>query len=64
MDEMLDRQQICLAHGCISFWTVDPARRLVLVTGPAGVTVTYAGSSRAPLPDILGGAIDVSSIFA
>ena len=64
MDEILERQQTCLAHGCVSFWTVDPVRRMVLVTDRAGVTVTYGESSEAPLPPELGGSIAVGSIFA
>jgi len=54
MDEMLDRQQTCLANGCASFWTVDPKRWLILVTNQAGITVTFDGSSSVPLPETFG----------
>ena len=54
MYEMLDRQQTCLAHGCAAFWTVDPKRRMILVTNPAGITVTFDLSASVPLPEAFG----------
>ena len=63
MDEILERQAICLANGCRAFWTVDPKRRTVMLTNPSGVTVTYTASSSVPLPDPLPGSIEVAEIF-
>ena len=40
MDEVLDRQNICLKNGCIAFWTVDPKRKSVMVTTADGKTIT------------------------
>jgi Uma2 family endonuclease len=54
MDAMLDRQQICLANGCTAFWVVDAKRRIILVTNPAGITVTFDASSSVPLPETFG----------
>jgi Uma2 family endonuclease len=59
MDEMLDRQNVCFANGCVSFWTVDPKRRVVMITNPKGVTVTVNESSTAQMPQPLSGSIDV-----
>jgi Uma2 family endonuclease len=61
--KMLDRQEICLSNGCNSFWTVDPKRRRVLVTGSDRQTVTYNESMSIPLPAPLCGEILVASIF-
>ncbi|MBZ5620983.1 MAG: Uma2 family endonuclease [Acidobacteriia bacterium] len=61
--EILERQETCLSNGCIAFWTVDPKRRLVRVTGTDRKNVTYDCSMPVPLPDPLGGSIPVSAIF-
>ena len=61
--EILERQEICLSNGCSAFWTVNPKRRLVLVTGVDRKTVTFDCSMSVPLPKPLGGTIPVASIF-
>jgi len=63
MDEILDRQDICLSNGSLSFWTIVPNRRLVLVTTPDRKTVTYNIGSSVTLPEPLTGAVAVASIF-
>jgi Uma2 family endonuclease len=64
MDEILDRQDVCLSNGCTAFWTVDPKRRLVLVTTPDRKTVTFDRSMSILLPEPLSGTIPVAAIFA
>jgi Uma2 family endonuclease len=66
IDTTLDRQQVCLANGCTAFWTVDPKRRIILVTNPAGITVTFDETSSAPLPECFGTKerVPVSLVFA
>jgi Uma2 family endonuclease len=61
--EILERQDICLSNGCTAFWTVNPKRRLVLVTGVDRKTVTYDCSMSLPLPEPLSGRIPVAAIF-
>lgn len=64
MDEVLDRQDICLKNGCIAFWTVDPKRKSVMVTTADGKTITYDSYMKMPLPPTIAEAlIDVAAIF-
>jgi len=64
MDEILERQDICLANGCVSFWTVDPKRHTVMVTTPDRRTVRFDRPARVPLPEPLHGGIEVANIFS
>jgi len=63
MDEILDRQDICLASGCVAFWTVDPKRQTIMVTTPDRRTVTFGRDEMAPLPEPYQGAIELRAIF-
>ena len=63
MDEMLERQYICLANGCRAFWIVDPQRQTVMVTTPDRKTAAYDRSSFVPLPEPYDGALEVAAIF-
>ena len=63
MDEILERQDVCLANGCIAFWTVDPKRRSVMVTTPDRKTISFGPGSVVPLPEPLPGVIEVDAIF-
>lgn len=63
MDEILDRQDICLSNGCMFFWVVDPKRQTIMATVQDRTTRTYARDSRAPLPGLVTNAIGVWSIF-
>jgi Uma2 family endonuclease len=64
MDEVLDRQDICLANGCLAFWTVDPRRKSEMVTTAGGKTITYDSYMKMPLPPAISEAlIDVAAIF-
>jgi Uma2 family endonuclease len=64
MDEILERQGMCLANGCASFWTVDPKRQIVMVTTPDRRTVVFDGQSAAPLPEPWSGSIEVARVFS
>jgi Uma2 family endonuclease len=63
MDEILERQEICLANGCVSFWTVDPKRQIVMVTTPDRRTMVFDRQSSLTLPEPLNGGIDVALFF-
>ena len=62
VDEINDKMDICLANGCLSFWVVDPERRLVSVT-EGDVTKQYWASASIPLPEPLEGTIPVAAVF-
>jgi Uma2 family endonuclease len=64
MDEILERQDICLANGCVSFWTVDPKRQIVMVTTPDRRTVVFDRQSLVPLPEPLKGSIEIAKVFS
>jgi Uma2 family endonuclease len=64
MDEILERQGMCLANGCASFWTVDPKRQIVMVTTPDRRTVVFDRQSCAPLPEPWSGSIEVARVFS
>ena len=64
MDEILERQDICLANGCVSFWTVDPKRQIVMVTTPDRRTVVFDRQSLVPLPEPLEGSIEIAKLFS
>jgi Uma2 family endonuclease len=61
VDEINDKMDICMANGCLSFWVVDPKRRLVSVT-EGDVTRQYRASASIPLPEPLEGTIPVAAI--
>ena len=65
LDEMLERERICLDHGAREFWVVDGARRQVKVSTPDGHTITYRAGQQIPLP-LLGPAVSlaVDEIFS
>jgi len=62
VDEINDKIDICMANGCLSFWVVDPKRKLVSVT-EGEVTRQYRASSSIPLPGPFAGTISVAAIF-
>jgi Uma2 family endonuclease len=65
MDEILERQDICLSNGCVEFWTVDPKRRTVMVTTPDRRTIAWDTSMKIPAPfsPADGAPIPVAAIF-
>ena len=62
MDDMNDKMDVCMATGCLSFWVVDPKRRVVSVTEGL-VTKHYLESMFIPLSDPFTGTIQVTAIF-
>jgi Uma2 family endonuclease len=63
VDEVLDRQDICLNNGAIAFWTVDPKRKTVMVTTADRTTSTYNSNMKAPLWPTVAETFDVAEIF-
>ena len=63
MDEILERQDVCLTNGCVAFWTVDPKRKSIMVTTPDRKTITYNETAVVPLPEGLEGGIQVGDVF-
>jgi Uma2 family endonuclease len=61
VDEMNDKMSICLANGCVSFWVVDPKRKLVSVT--EGNITRHYGPSDAISCSLFTGQIQVREIF-
>ena len=64
MDEILERQEMCLGNGCVSFWTVDPKRQIVMVTTPDRRTVVFDRQSSVPLPEPLEGSMEIAKVFS
>jgi Uma2 family endonuclease len=62
MDEIDEKMSVCMDNGCISFWVVDPKRKVVSVT-EGDVTKRYRTSAAIPLPEPLTGTIEVAAIF-
>jgi len=61
--EMHDKERLCLEHGAMQFWIVDPDLRLVKVSTPDGHAVTYQIGQQIPL-DLFGARLAVDAIFA
>jgi Uma2 family endonuclease len=61
VDEINDRIATCMANGCVSFWVVDPKRRLVSVT--EGKVTTHYWASDAVSCQVFPGEIPVREIF-
>jgi hypothetical protein len=63
LQDMNDREQLCLNSGCRQFWVVDPDLKLVKITTPDGVTPTYRSGSTISLAEFGGESIAVDSLF-
>jgi Uma2 family endonuclease len=61
VDEMHDKMSISMANGCLSFWVVDPRRKMVSVT-EGDVTRHYGVSASISL-DAMDGSLPVREIF-
>jgi len=48
VDEMNERERICLENGAQEFWVVDPKRRQVKISTPDGHTTTWRSVKWAP----------------
>ncbi len=64
MSEILDKEQLCLEHGCLEFWVADADRRQVKVSTPDGRTTTYRAGQEIPLRLFGAGALKVDAIFS
>ena len=62
VDEMNERERICLESGAREFWVVDSKRRQVKVSTPDGHTVTWRAGQNIPLPLFGGAKLPVDSI--
>ncbi len=62
--EMLDRQEICLANGCLEFWIVDPKRWRIQVAFSGRPPVTSGPGQSTAIP-LFGpaAAISVDAVF-
>ncbi len=58
---MIDKERLCLENGAREFWVVDIDHRLVRVSTPDGLTVTYKDGQEIPL--LFGGKLAVDAIF-
>jgi Uma2 family endonuclease len=64
VEEINDRERLCLETGCREFWVVDPKLRQVKVSKPDGLTRTYQAGQAIPL-DLFGeGTLPVNEIFS
>jgi Uma2 family endonuclease len=64
VEEILDKEQLCLENGCREFWVLDAKRRQVKVSTPDGLTKTYHEGQEIPLTLFGGGSLKVDAIFA
>ena len=64
VEEMEDKEQLCLANGAREFWVVNPVLRHVKVSTPNRHIVTYISGQEIPLPLFGGAKIAVDAIFA
>lgn len=62
--EMDDKEAICLAHGCLSFWVVNAIRRTVKVTDVTRHVQWYAEGDSIALAPFADSSVAVSDIFA
>lgn len=60
--EMIDKERLCLENGAREFWVVDIDHRVVRVSTPDGLTVTYKAGQEIPL--LFGGKLAVNAIFS
>lgn len=64
VQEIFEKEQLCLENGCREFWVVDPKLRQVKVSKPDGITRTYQMGHEIPLDLFGAGALPVATIFA
>ncbi len=47
--ELLEKQELCLAHGTVEFWIVDPKRQRIQVAASARPLATYGPGQHVPV---------------
>ena len=62
--EMYDKEQLCLEHGSLEFWIVDPDRQQVRVATVNGPTTTHQAGQTIPLPLFGSQTLAVDDLFA
>jgi Uma2 family endonuclease len=62
--EMRDKRKLCLAHGSLEFWVVDPEQREIDVYTRDGRSITYGPGQQIPLFFTAGAGVPVDAIFA
>jgi Uma2 family endonuclease len=60
--EINDKMSVCMENGCVSFWVVDPKRRMVSVT--EGDVTKHYSLTAAISCEILNGSVPVAEIFS
>lgn len=64
VDEMNERERICLENGAREFWVVDGTRQQVKVSTPDAHTITYRSGQQIPLPLFGSATLAVDVIFS
>lgn len=64
VDEMNDRERICLENGAKEFWVIDLKQKQVKVSIPDGHTITWRTGQQIPLPLSGNTFIAVDAIFS
>ena len=63
MDEIAEKEKLCLENGCREFWVVTPKLRQVKVSTPDSITITYREGQQIPLRLFGDGTLPVDEIF-
>lgn len=64
VSEIGEKEAICLEHGCLEFWAVDPKRKTVKVSTPDRKTITHVEGDKIRVSVPAAGELAVSEIFS
>ena len=64
VSEINEKSRLCLEHGSLEFWVVDPQLREIRISTPDGITRTYKSGESLPLALAAGQTLAVDSVFA
>ena len=64
VSEINEKTRLCLEHGSVEFWVVDPQLREIRISTPDGLTRTYNSGQSIPLALAGGQTLAVDSVFA
>ena len=62
--DMFDKEQLCLEHGTVEFWVVDPDRQQIRVSTAEGRVTIYCMGQHIPLPLFGEATLSVDALFA
>lgn len=62
--EMDEKEDLCLSHGCLSFWIINPVRRTVKVTDATRHVQWFKDGDSIDLSPFASASISVNEIFA